>query len=103
MRHRRDSNDLHRPVGYGLEIPVVNRNGTEKRELVEQFWTIKRMLEDVNTFMAGATPHGRDFQTMSEGEVTAAKAREAFAERRTILRAMAREFEAVAIAINGQD
>jgi hypothetical protein len=87
---------------YALGVPVVNLNGSSKESLLQDYLAIMRALEAANKAMAEATPHGRDFQTVPNGEWVGQKAREAFHERRALIRAMYAEFEAVALAISEQ-
>lgn len=94
--------DLKSPA-YALDVPVVNLNGSSKESLLNDYLAIMRALEAANKAMAEATPHGRDFQTVKNGDHIAARAREAFHERRAIIRAIHAEFEAVAVAISEQN
>ena len=94
--------DLHVPY-YQHEVPTVNLNGTSKDSLLGDYLAIRNALNAAEMAFREATPHGRDYQTVPAGDAKASRAREAFHERRAILRAMAAEIEAVAIAINEQE
>jgi glucokinase len=94
--------DLGSPA-HALGVPVVNLNGSSKESLLNDYLAIMRALEAANKAMAEATPHGRDFQTVPNGDWVGQKAREAFHERRALIRAMHAEFEAVAVAISEQN
>jgi len=92
----------HPAIEHELEVPVVNLNGASAESLVQQYLAIHHALNAVQTAMAEATPHGRDFQTVTDHMTTVDRARKAFTERRQLLRLIASEIEAVYMAIHEQ-
>lgn len=48
-----------------LVIPQVNLNGTSKNQLLEQYKKSIIALRNAHDALCNASPHGRDYQTMS--------------------------------------
>lgn len=48
-----------------LSFPVVNLNGTSRKELQEQCRNAWTAIQDALEAMAKMVPHGRDYQTVS--------------------------------------
>ena len=49
------------------QAPIVNLNGTSKDALMEQVGNARSAIDDALKALTLATPHGRDYQTASEG------------------------------------
>jgi|TARA_R110000765_G_scaffold351331_1_gene441317 hypothetical protein len=56
------------------QAPIVNLNGTSKDALMEQVGDARSAIDDALKALALATPHGRDYQTASEGAYALAAA-----------------------------
>ena len=55
-------------MGKPYETPIVNLNGTSKNELVEQQKEVYQAAKILLMALERATPHGRDYQTLSTEE-----------------------------------
>lgn len=53
-------------------IPQVNLNGTGKQSLMDEVYAAVAAVREARAVVAGMTVHGRDFQTVAEGEYTKA-------------------------------
>ena len=85
-----------------LITPRVNLNGTSKRELVHQQMEICQAIGALQSAMRQATPNGRDFQTVENGDRLCNEARNAFNDRYNALTTMFEEFQQLAIDIQKQ-
>ena len=56
------------------QAPVVNLNGTSKDALVGQVCNVRSAIDNALKALALATPHGRDYQTASDGAYALAAA-----------------------------
>jgi hypothetical protein len=87
-----------------LVTPVPNLNGNSAESLMEQLTDVRRALDNaIHAFaLASDCIHGRNFQTMSEGDSLQRKAQEAWYERTAALNAMAKEILDMQLAIMEQ-
>jgi hypothetical protein len=89
-------------MSHPLVLPRVNMNGTSKGELVSQLTDVTRALDEAVSLMAIARPHGRDFQTFSDGEERCRQARDAWDARMKVVLKIQAQILAHAIEIHGQ-
>jgi hypothetical protein len=52
---------MTQPIPDGL--PVVNLNGTELEQLLQQHWNVLKAARELGNALGMAAPHGRDYQT----------------------------------------
>ena len=81
--------------------PIINSNGTNGTELLQQWVDANASLNNALTKLAEAMPHGRDFQTCPDPE-TYWTARRAHEHRCAVLRDLIAETEAIALKIMEQ-
>jgi folate-dependent phosphoribosylglycinamide formyltransferase PurN len=55
------------------QVPVVNLNGTSKRELLDLNITAMTAVDQAMQALAKAVPHGRDYQTVDKSRYEAAR------------------------------
>ena len=79
-------------VTLDLVPPKVNLNGTSKETLLANYIGVLRALTALDTAMSLATPHGRDYQTLSDANASV-KAREAWMERRLLVEELRKDVE----------
>lgn len=75
-----------------LVQPIVNLNGSTRKQLVEQQLAVIDALNETLSAMAEAMPHGRDYQTQAPGTYQAA--RDAYLDRRAEIVKLRDELEA---------
>lgn len=56
----------------GLELPIVNLNGTSKLELEKQYREAVLSCDELLDALAGMNPHGRDYQ-IGDSDYTVAR------------------------------
>lgn len=78
-------------------LPVVNINGTSRKELLEQRINMAAALRDASAALSAMSPHGRDYQTTNPERFEDAK--KLHAVREASLRIMLAEIEQEAEAI----
>lgn len=83
-----------------LVMPQLSLNGTSKRQLVEQQMEVLEAFRRLEEAMANANPNGRDYQHRPEEFKTA---REAWDERRQMVRDLHKEISNHAHAIVDTD
>jgi hypothetical protein len=83
-----------------LVYPTVNMNGTDGKELFNQYRAVYEAFEPLMDALAGARPHGRDYQTMPVGSYETAREQYHAAEAKVL---EAKQFiEALALNIMNQ-
>src|SRR5687767_13426789 len=82
-----------------LVLPRLNINGTSKQGLIDQLTACMEAFRKLHIAMSEATPHSRDFQTIEDGEVHAARARDAWRLRIAIIHEIHEEISNHALRI----
>jgi flagellar biosynthesis chaperone FliJ len=86
-----------------LVQPVINLNGTSKESLVKQLRHVLDALRQVESALAGAQPHGRDYQNSPlTGENGVYAAQDAWNERRVMITKLKQEIEEHTFKISQQ-
>jgi hypothetical protein len=87
-----------------LITPLVNNNGNSAEDLIQKLRNVMDRLRDVEAAMADANDvcHGRNFQTMPNGEVRRLDAQQAWGERRMDIVALREEVQELALSIFSQ-
>lgn len=86
-----------------LVQPIVNLNGTTKENLVNQLRHVLDALRQVESAMAEANPHGRDYQNSRiDGQNLVYAAADAWHERRAVIAKLKQEIEEHAFKISQQ-
>lgn len=86
------------PVEY--VAPIANLNGQDVKSLYYENLLVVKKLDETMAMLAGAAPHGRDFQISPAGDFE--KARALFEESMHTLRKLRLRYEAIADALCGQ-
>lgn len=88
-----------------LQTPQTNMNGNTPSSLVDQLKDVLTSLNHVERAMSNATDigHGRNFQTLADGENRARLAREAWRERMLTIHEIHDEVLEIARAIQQQE
>ncbi len=54
-------------------LPQVNINGDNVETLLTQYWAVMKAAQDLRNKMSQAAPHGRNYQTLPDGSLYAAR------------------------------
>jgi hypothetical protein len=84
-----------------LQRPIVNLNGNTREQLIEHCRHVMDSARDLDRALAQANEigHGRNYQTMPQGNVVASLMRDAIGDRRRVVLALVHEFEQLALDI----
>ena len=75
-----------------MQLPIINLNGTDRDDLLKDYLTAKRALEDGLKALSAVWPHGRDYQT--GGDVQ--QAMREHADRCKVVRQVIAEIDTIA-------
>lgn len=81
-----------------LILPLIHNNGTARCDLLEQYLTAKRKLNEALNAIRNAEPHDRDYYISNDPQA-GHKARQQHADRQLRLMALIAEFEILAEAV----
>lgn len=89
-----------------LIVPIVNGNGNTRESLVKAAWSIGVGFDQMMTTIAEATAdlgHGRNFQTLKDGDSEAMEARNRLRQRMEVVNALQLEFQQLALTLQRGD
>jgi hypothetical protein len=88
-----------------LIVPIVNLNGNSQDSLARVALGVAMAMEQMMSTLAEATGelgHGRNFQTIKDGDQEAALARTILRQRMEVISAMQHEFQQLALKVQEQ-
>jgi hypothetical protein len=85
-----------------MQTPIPNLNGNSKESLITELRTILDALRDADETIgkASAVWHGRNFQTLRDGNAVQVRAQAAWDERRRMLNDFYKEVQDMAIEVS---
>jgi hypothetical protein len=78
-----------------MQLPAININGTARSDLLEQHMNARRLLSKAIEGLQECAPHGRDYQTLPDGQNALHKALDEHSNRLLKLRQVAIELETI--------
>jgi isochorismate synthase EntC len=85
-----------------FNAPIINLNGSSPERLIEDIRKALEALNDATVAVALTAPHGRDWQTATDGEMLYRQARADHERRLHSLNVIHSELEAIGLSIQDQ-
>jgi hypothetical protein len=78
-----------------MQLPCININGTAPSDLLEAHMKVRRHLQKAVEAMHDCAPHGRDYQTLTDGRAALHRAIDEHSNRMLKLRQILVELEII--------